>query len=240
MAVGLIYGHTPDNPVETGIVMVLNITAMKKTFQLLALALTLIYGCTKEALPPESSIKYLNLEVGNCWYYELFRCDANGVYASMHMTDSNYVEKDTVINGLIYLKYIRTGIGTDEQLAHFPVFVRDSSGMLVNQEGHILFSTHNFSDTLYRRHYFREPGGASIVVTGKMTDPNLPVSVPAGTFITQNFQLKEYYHDNSYGPLLANNRYAEGVGLIERNLCSYPDKPGVGYSVLRLTGYRSN
>lgn len=214
---------------------------MKKTiFAGVSLALFL-FACKKDNSNPLQFADYANLEVGNYWIYEQFELDTNGIYTPINRVDSNYVEKDTLINGVTYFKYMDAF--TTNGPGYVAWFLRDSLHYLVDWQGNIHFSSENFTDTLGSQHYLAVPGDTLAYVFAQMTDNGLPVTTAAGTFTTKNyrrtFNLWPKFDDN--GPVRhLDRRYAEDVGIVEETLYFYVADKSKKYFVRRLKSYGSN
>lgn len=56
--------------------------------------------------PPVTYPDYSQLKIGNYWVYQHFNIDTNGNAFPLNTFDTCYVEKDTMINGLIYYKNV--------------------------------------------------------------------------------------------------------------------------------------
>ena len=134
--------------------------------------------------------------------------NTNDVESMTGAIDSVYIPGDTIINGKLYYNVKRTNwIGSNQ-------YLRDSSNYLVNQHGDIHFSSSDFSNIL---------GTVSVanVVTAnfQMTDIGIPVSVPAGTFPTSNYQgthnILEPFYAQWGNPRYTNRYYAAGIGVIK-------------------------
>lgn len=201
---------------------------MKKAIFAGALLALSLYAC-KDDPPPGNPADYpdfANLKVGNYWIYQRFVLDTNGVYTAQNIFDSTFVEKDTVINGATYFKYMDDQYGT---LPGFEAtFLRDSLHYLVNSGGRVLFSSENFVDTFFQHYLTLELSHNNLdtlcFLFQKMTDDNVSVTVPAGTFVTKNAQevyLMEAPYDKGGKVRPMQKRYAEDVGIVEETLPFY-------------------
>lgn len=216
---------------------------MKNYLALLILASSLWAACKNadDTLgDTQQYANFTNLQVGNYWVYERHWLDSNGL-KPLGIFDSTFVEKDTIIHGKTYFKYM------DDQLASPPgfeaTFLRDSLHYLVSSEGQVLFSSENFVDTLQHRYevFVGAQPDTLCFVYRKMTDDNLLVSVGAGTFVTKNAQdvfvmWPGYDQAGKVRPL--HKRYAEGIGLVEETLPFYVSAHW--YYVRRLVRYGTN
>jgi hypothetical protein len=171
---------------------------------------------------------YTKLKVGNYWIYERLLIDTAGnetPYSNTGPTyDSCFVEKDTVMSGKTYFKFWRTNsIGIP-----YCSFLRDSLSYTVDQYGFIAFSSQDFSRVF--RHYFvlGNPADTMAAITEQMADKNVPITVPAGTFVTDDFkQIWDMYPNyvGRFSPKVAHSRYAEHVGIVLNVLIYYIGEP---------------
>lgn len=212
---------------------------MKNFLILLLFAIAIAFGC-KEANDetyPVSYPDFANLKVGNYWIYERFHLDSNGVYTAQGVFDSTYVEKDTLINGLTYYKYMEDQFLTPP--GYDAVFLRDSLHYLVNVDGKILFSSQNFNNALWLAYATFNAGNSDTIcqIYRKMTDDNAVVSTPAGSFVTKNAQeVYSMYPGFDIGGKIRRleHRYAENVGLIEETFPFFISDQSKSYTVRRL------
>jgi hypothetical protein len=120
-----------------------------KRFNLILMAglSILALSCKKNNDETTATVKadYYQLKIGNYWIYEGYTLDSAGVATSSGKLDSAYIEKDTMIRGLTFVKFMQRPYGLNEQM---PSYLRDSSGYLVNNLGIIIASDGNFRDTL--------------------------------------------------------------------------------------------
>ena len=206
---------------------------------LIILLFAIAFGCkdANDETYPVSYPDFANLKVGNYWIYERFHLDSNGVYTALGVFDSTYVEKDTLINGLTYYKYM------EDQFLSPPgydaVFLRDSLHYLVNVDGKILFSSQNFSDALWLAYATFNAGNSDTIcqIYRKMTDDNALVSLPAGTYVTKNAQeVYLLYPGFDMGGKIRRleHRYAENVGLVEETSPFFISDLSKSYTVRRL------
>lgn len=197
-------------------------------------------ACENDPIEPETYPNYAQLKVGNYWIYELYTVDSLGNATSLNQFDSAYVEKDTLINGKTYYKYIR---GQHPLARLADTFVRDSLHYIVNRSGERLFSSQNFSDNLYNQPFIIEFPIPDTVcqIIAKMDDKDMMVSTPAGTFVTYNYKKIFYMFPNwdQQGRVrVLDTRYAENVGIVIETYPFYTSMPG--YVQKRLVRYRVN
>ncbi len=205
------------------------------------LLFTLYTACKKEKTEPVIYPDYGNLQVGNYWIYQRFLLE-NGVYKPQNTIDSNYVEKDTLINGQTFAKLksikFEAPTGTYQSL-----FLRDSLHYIVDEKGKILFSSENTVDTFSTGYFILDfPSMDTVAFTfAKMDEGVFTTDVPAGSFQTKNYRFTYVLYPGwSQGGDTRDviNRYAEDVGLVEETLGAYVGSPI--YPVRRLIRYGKN
>lgn len=206
-------------------------------------ATALFFACKKQ---PETLVyaNYTNLKPGNYWVYDRYSLDTNGIYTPMGKSDSNYVEKDTQLNGQTYHKLMVSNNGSAG--GYSPLFLRDSLHYLVNAVGEIRFSSENFTDKLGETYIV---AGFSAIpdtiarISTAMTDDGQTTQTPAGAFPTKNF--RETYtlwpkYTGYKNKRFLDHRYAENVGLVESTWGFFLADPSGKYIVQRLRKYGSH
>lgn len=175
------------------------------------LILPLFIGCIKRnnddrPVPDNPFSKAMGFKKGCYWVYQLYRIDTAGkelMYTTV--TDSCYVEKDTTIDGKVYFKYVEPNTNH---------YWRDSLDNIVSNEGELIFSNNNFTDT-----FIQKPYSDKVMMYRKMTDRGMWTGSPAGSFETKTMQTI-YYHMPSAGGYYAgknrymNVRFADQSGII--------------------------
>jgi len=117
------------------------------------------------------------LAIGNYWIYEkFFIMDST---ESFFEVDSTYVTGDTIINEKTY--FVRR---TSSSRANNEVYLRDSLGNIVDQNGVIYFSEYNFNDTLLIDSF----PSYDLVTYYQMRIPDSSVTVDAGVFSTKEYR----------------------------------------------------
>ena len=206
---------------------------MKKLVLISACAILIgMYSCKKDTktpeqepvvTPPKVYANYSNLKAGNYWIYERFEIDPSGNATSIHIIDSCYVEKDTVINGHHSFKYSMPNDGYPNlatvQSPNTFVYLRDSLSYLIEAtHGDILFSSEDFATEFATSTYVQSPNDTVYVYKRKMGDRGLSFTTPAGTFITSSMQdiYKMYpnYNSCSNNIRTIETRYAENIGKV--------------------------
>ncbi len=205
---------------------------MKYLSILILLTLITAYSCKKiEPIiaPPITYPNYSQLKVGNYWVYERYEIDTNGVETPLGIYDTCRVEKDTIINGETYFKYVRPSYLSTPTTT----FLRDSLHYLVSNGGRIIFSSSVFNEVF---RVFNLQG--EFELHEWMTAKDSVVNTPYGNFTTSTFQLI-YYMSEMYqefgNPRYMNYRYAENIGIVIETLPMYFTQ--YGYRERRLVDY---
>ena len=179
---------------------------------LISVLLLTFYSCKKDLPPVPEATKteypnYSQLKVGNYWVYERVKVDSNGNETFLEM-DTCFIEKDTVIGEHTYFKYVRPGSYGELKNS----YLRDSMSFIVNQYGSISFSSLVFGEYFYENYDLIDYD-----IKTKMTDRNLEINVPAGTFVTSSFQTIFDFKPPIYPEdkvMYRNTRYAKDVGIV--------------------------
>jgi hypothetical protein len=205
----------------------------RKLIFTIAILVIIAFSCKKESTETRSTSEpsFIQLKVGNYWVYESFKVDTNGVSTDLHKTDSSYILKDTLINGIRYFVSISTSFPNTYANTGY---IRDSSGYLLshwNGRSHIGFATDNFKDI-----FSSDTSDPLIIRQSKMTGKDSVVTVPVGTFTTRSMGLFIYPKDPGYpwGVRKFYNVYARGIGPIEYTNGFYSDP---GHYESRLVRY---
>ena len=118
---------------------------MKRVFFITAFIGLLAVSCTKENsennLNPLPTSDYMQLKIGNYWVYEWYRLDSLGNEIPTSEADSSIITGDTNISGKLYYKMLST------KSSHIS-YLRDSIGYLVDMDGRVLFSDHDFTNII--------------------------------------------------------------------------------------------
>lgn len=192
-------------------------------------------ACTSSNQPIVTYPNYSNLKVGNYWIYQRYEINTNGFGGEtmLNITDSCYIEKDTLINGYTYYKYMSSKVGApgfsgSNQNPITAEFYRDSLSYLVNQNGRIEFSSQDFT-TIFKTEYVIASGTDTVCkIVVKMGDQNLSVVTPSGNYLTSS--MKEIY--NMYPNWSSNGairyrdtRYAENIGKVTEGFYLFAGTP---------------
>jgi hypothetical protein len=186
-------------------------------------------GCNKkEEQDPDPTpvlkADYLKLKPGNYWIYNEYRVNDTSEI-DQHIADSVYVEKDTLINGLVFYKLVKPSHWLEP--FEWVNYLRDSAGYTVGHTGKIWFSSTDFTTIFHLSHVM---AGVDTVarVTTKMSDKDFAVSTPAGIFITtsltRSYAMFPKFHPDE--PVINyNTRYAKDVGMVTETLAIYSINP---------------
>lgn len=188
-------------------------------------SLAITYSCKKDSIiPPTVYDTYLPLKVGNYWIYEEVQIDSNGTETPLSFVDSNYVEKDTIINGLTYYKVHKP----NHFFPDYCEILRDSLHYIVDERGLIKFSSNDFTNTFNTSAITITANDTAYVMYRKMEPTTTTVNVTAGSFICYN--AKETYHmypgwDNG-GPIQYSDCfYSKDVGIVKERMPFFTYSP---------------
>lgn len=218
-----------------------------------------IYSCKKEKksepdCPPETEVtstpipNYSALKVGNYWIYERFEVDEFGNSTSLNIIDSCYIEKDTVVNGQQYFKFVQPKtwpnfVPTQPSTEYDFGYVYDSLTYIIPYPRYN-FASYSYLDTTHiiASDIQFSGGGTLYTVTSKMSDKDVMFSAPAGTFKTVNEKVTYTFADNflscNQKRRYINSRRAENIGLVFQDfmfyhaLCKHWDRRLIRYHVV--------
>jgi hypothetical protein len=203
----------------------------------------MIYSCKKEKNAESTTYpNYVRFNAGSYWIYRQFVVDSSGNATPTNYYDSCFVEKDTLINGQTFFKYYRpVPYNTPYESGY--MYLRDSLHYIVGPNGFILFSSQDFQ-TIFDSHYYiipDSPNDTMCHVITKMEDKNVPVSTPAGTFITSDYR-KTYTMYPKWAiagnPRYIHTRYAVNIGIVTETFPFFTADPN--YIERRLLRYHIN
>ena len=217
---------------------------MKHTLKMSAiagLALLCAIGCKKKknsatvTPPPVDTVvvypDYMAMRPGNYWIYQDYQLDsATGAAHAQSTYDSCFVEKDTLIGDKTYHKYLSHDIQSGASAPYVATYMRDSAGYTLDEQGHILFASNNFTDTF--RIFYSYPSAIhddTIKVAEMMGSRDEAVTVAAGSFVTSTFrQVWALPSSTPYGPAREKRySYARNVGLVRYTTGFYIDWPTI-------------
>ncbi len=203
----------------------------KMLFTLAILAL-ICFSCKKKSTESTSSSEpdFTQLKVGNYWVYKVYKVDTNGVETDQNKTDSSYILKDTLINGIQYFVKISSSFpfsrSTNPLMPPDTTCLRDSAGYLLERTWNggslIVFARDNFTDV-----FLSDSIDNLALRQIKMTGKDSVVNVPAGTFTTRSLCLILYplHPDYPWGIRRFFYIYGSGVGQIKFTFGFYSE-PG--------------
>ena len=203
---------------------------MRNVILMAIVAFTLFSACKKDEPKVEPETVYPNygcLKAGNYWIYERFTVDTLGKATPLHIFDSCYVEKDTLIHGKTYAKMFRP---YPHQTPYMPslsrFYLRDSLHYIVDHTGLIKFSSEDFL-TVFQTVTHTQNGDTLFTASVKMDDINHRTMVPAGEFTTLNY--KTTYKLNPeftpYTEKVSNMKYTKDVGVVVETLPMFAINP---------------
>jgi hypothetical protein len=187
-------------------------------------ALLGIVSCKKKETQNASPVKpsptdYVKLKPGNYWIYREYMVTDTSETDQM-ITDSLYVEKDTLIAGKTYHKLVRPSHWDNTPQVSY---LTDSLDYIIDYTGRIHFSANDFT-TIFYSGWIMATADTVAKVTKKMTDKDVAVATPAGVFITSSFTTS-YAIYKEFNPNEAvehwRTRYARGIGMVTEVLAMY-------------------
>jgi len=173
------------------------------------LAVTVLFvSCQEEELIPEETLappQYLTWSEGDWWVYESSLYNYYQGDTVVTSVDTTFALADTAINGQLYRTLSRRLYSGGN------LYLRDSSGYVVEPAGHILYSYTNFTDTLLN---LLTPSGGGWFA--QMVEDPAPTITPAGVFNTINFKSTHYHFTTACGDSIyySDRQFAEDIGLI--------------------------
>lgn len=191
----------------------------------IALAIS-VYSCKKDKETEATYPNYSQFKAGSYWVYQRFNIDSSGNEEATNLYDSCYVVKDTIINNQTYVKTCRT-------LPYLPMaarytYTRDSLHYVLSSNGFLLFSSRDYETPLADQYSITSSNDTVFHVVKKMTDKDLLVVTPAGTFKTsdalETYTLYPLLND-VLSPRYKHNRYAENIGIVVETIPFYTSDP---------------
>lgn len=192
----------------------------------------------KEDDPEVTVSGYSQLKVGNYWIYQEYTIDsALTTETPTTVFDSCYIKNTFTIRGNTYYQIsISNGITSFSYRS-----LRDSADCIVDQNGYVEFSLHNFSTPLYTYYQVLNPGDTASKIVVQMKDKGAATIVPAGTYTTINSQM----HVHMYPPYQmagidrnSNRKFSENVGIVSQTKLFSTGNSN--YTELRLVRYHLN
>jgi hypothetical protein len=202
---------------------------------------------TEDQTPATPAPNYSALKVGNYWIYERFEVDEFGISSSLNIIDSCYIEKDTIVNGQKYFKYVQPQIVSSDptipSVSHTSGYMADSLTYIVSYPGSI-FTPYSYLDTNFIIGSFVQFSGADALYTTctKMTDKGTMYTTPAGTFKIVNEKTTYTFANNflscNQKTRYINRRRAENIGIVFQDfpffssMCKHWDRRLIRYHVV--------
>jgi len=203
---------------------------MKRVMIILSMISILLTSCNKDnsetAVTPIPQKDYMQLKVGNYWVYDKYHIDADGNENLSQHKDSVVIIGDTMINDIQYFKQHLIG------QSHV-VYLRDSSGFLINLEGEVLFSSTDFSNVIR----VDTIGNGLAFITYKMEESDTLITVPMGNYPCITFkgtvtaldpnyphgvQYTYYFYADGFGQVKSSNYFLSNPMLrVERRLSQF-------------------
>ncbi len=189
-----------------------------KNLMILITLLVLLSSCRKigqNPVAPDSSndkvANYYPLTVGNYWIYEIYHGDSASALKDQNEIDSIYVEKDSLINGIIF-KVVKSTLFGQIKL------IRDSSDYIVSSDGQKIFSI-NPAISILSKQYLPEYDSSYILVW-KMKKTDSVFSCPNGQYLSKYVigtltQIKPNDIKNNKVRTIF-SAYSKGIGLVGR------------------------
>jgi len=193
---------------------------MNKIILLGILSILLASSCKKEEEKTEpsktESLNYMPMEIGNYWVYDNYIIDSLGIERNYNIEDSIIISKDTLINSNTYYKFDNF----INKSNHFALYMRDSSGYIIDNKGVIYLSNTNFTDTLWIR-VATANTDTLFTASYKMEQTIESITVPVGTFndiVNYRGTIITYNPENGItNPRYTNNYYAKDIGRVKEN-----------------------
>lgn len=197
---------------------------MKISTLFIALALVGIVSCKKKdinenEIPSSQELvqtPFFPLKVGAIWVYDTYKIDSVGNAVSLGFMDTIQITDDTLINNNLYFKYesrLSNNVKTVQLL-------RDSCGFIVNDLGTIVYNFKDYSSNTYSLEIMPQWNFTTQLVDLTST----PITVPAGSFQTMDFQKRYFETDgdpiDQCGNLyyVSHNNFGMHVGKIRTSI----------------------
>ncbi|WP_306640043.1 hypothetical protein [Sanyastnella coralliicola] len=159
---------------------------------------------------------YQSFSEGSYWTYQNVRVESDGTETIESAVDSIVVAGDTLINGLEYTVFEGTSWPFQDNEWGIIWILREENGELLDEQGNIIMSCCNFTDTLNTVEY---PSGEEIFATATyMMSNEIPeITVPGGTFagieLVGTFTILNE-PEGPDNPRYTSRYYAQGIGQI--------------------------
>lgn len=168
---------------------------MKTTVIVTAACLLLLFSCKKEAdvpvdQPDPVSQFSLGANPGSYWIFQIVDIDSSGTETLITSdADTVYRKNDTTINGNLYVQLDGDFFFNN----NYHLFMRDSSGFIVNEKGDILFAINGSTDTTVSTFLYYN--------VFSFTHPStVTINVPAGNAM-EVFDKESHYYRQDGNPV---------------------------------------
>lgn len=215
---------------------------MKTTLLTTIAALTLLTACKKDepevaicpgAITPE--VNYLISEPGSYWIYQWYQIDSLGNETTYNAIDTVTVIGDSVYNGNTYTAYESSYLGMQPSIK----LLRDSSGYIVNQYGHISFSYTDLTNNI------TSGNNGMYDYYSMMSINNAGITLPVGTF-NSSIVHEVHYTDPGGNPVNAcgdmeeihEHHFVEGIGEVMSQTAFFTQLQQCSYLERRLIEYQ--
>lgn len=182
----------------------------------IAISISLV-SCKKgndgQNIQNKSVLEYYPLKVGNYWVYQTSNCDSTWTNCDSVRMDTNYVSKDTLIDGLQYYK-----IAGKKLINSSPVYLRDSLNYIVDYGGNVKFSDNDFQN-IFHENYIIQNNDTLFHYYYKMQEDPTTFAVPMGNFSCLDFRLSLFRRTESFNhEFTGHSAYSKGVGLVYESI----------------------
>lgn len=188
---------------------------MRISAMMLVLVTALFFSCRKNnngVIVGTNKGDFLKLKAGNYWVYERYQV-VNDTDKTLEGLDSIYVEKDTTIDGFLYIKLSMSQNGAAPEVFRF---LRDSATYTLDHNHNIVFSPTDINN-VFDVKYIISGGDSIATITTSMADTGFVSSYSVGIFSTYTFRETYYMHPpyNGLGTLRYKDvRYARNIGMV--------------------------
>lgn len=189
---------------------------MKSRFLMFTVLAMAFVACNKndDATPviKPKDPNYFPLSIGSYWVYNTYKIDSLGNEELYSQNDTTRIIGDTMINKNTYKIYSGHLYSSTSV---YKIYYRDSSRYIISDEGNIIFSSDNFTDTITSE-LIPNTGNPQWHLYSKMDMHNSITTLEAGTFdslLIRNLYI-EYLMENPCITRSLTSLYAPNVGKI--------------------------
>jgi len=202
---------------------------MRRSIVIMMMAL-FIASCRKEESNPvgpvggqEKVTDYYPLTVGSYWIYEYYTADSTLNFIDQNITDSVYIEKDSICNGNTYAVFCSSY--WSQRMWPNEFLVRDSSEYIVSNDGTKWFTINQNNTNLIER-YSSYPD-TNFFITWKMNNVDSMCTVPLGQYQAK-YLIGTYTSRTPVLPSMEKRNYyyayAKNIGQVYKRL-GYQESP---------------